>query len=118
MNNLTVVLLFALIFAERVHSSSHLCPATGDGESNKKIRMNALRANILAQLGLTEVPVIRNKTTPSPELMDAYRAITEAERARIRAKQASAQPDRNILALRVNTFTGNFTSNPVPTNNG
>ena len=98
--------LVSLLLVSR-HVASQVCSAANE-ELLRQRRLQNLRSTILAQLGMTEAPVVDRKLPPSPEILEAYQAITEASLARQRVRDKTCQ-DRDFYASPVNSFVGNMT---------
>lgn len=103
------LLLLSLIAKVTV---SQLC-SLQDEELLKRRRLQGLRAHILAQLGMKEPLPKVNRTKPSPEILEAYKALTEATASMEREKEKTCQSDE-FFAQPINSFVGTMT--PVPVN--
>lgn len=106
-----VVFASLLLIMISNQAASQVC-SFADEELLKQRRLRGLRASILAQLGLTEAPIV-NKTAPSPGIMEAYKAISEANPVLERARDQKCQ-NNDFYAHPVNSFVGTMV--PVPIN--
>ena len=105
-------MLVSLLLVSR-HVASQVCSAANEALLKQR-RMQSLRSVILAQLGMTEPPPVGEKRPPSPEIMEAYRAITEANLARKRVRDQTCR-DRDFYAHPINSFVGTLTPLPINT---
>ena len=107
-----LLLLLLLLSLIAKIAMSQLC-SVQEEEMLMRRRLQGLRAHILAQLGMTEPPPRMNITTPKPEILEAYKALTEATDSIERKKEKTCQSEE-FYAQPINSFVGTMT--PVPVN--
>ena len=104
-----VLLLLLLSLIAKV-AMSQLC-SVQEEEIMMRRRLQSLRVHILAQLGMTEPPPRMNITTPNPEILEAYKALTEATDSREREKEKCQSEE--FYAQPINSFVGTMSTVPV-----
>lgn len=109
-----LLLLLSLIIKVAV---PQLC-SVQDEELLKRRRVQGLRAHILAQLGMKEPLPIMNATTPKPEILEAYKALTEATEAREREREKCQSDEFLNFAQPVNSFVGTIVPVPISSEGG
>ena len=112
LQQVTKLFLLAVLVAWLLpdHACSQLSCSTGDPKVLQDRRIRALRANILAQLGLSESSVLPNATAPpiTPEeqaVMESFNALRRASASLGRERERKCQSDE-FFAKPVTSFVG------------